>query len=167
MIRKGVHARWRQVSLRSLILAILFAALVLAFVVLPAHSQFRSRRWVESQRGRVDLTPNYREQGGWYVASGYCPLPKLIVNVVGIDMFASVKNVVLDCEEVHDLSGLKGFTRMESLFVNQFVHNANAFDALRGLPRLKTLVLSKWSGLSTDEVRVISNSLSGVHVIAE
>ncbi len=50
----------RQFSLRTLILLIVAFALVLAFVVLPAQSQHRSRQWVESQRGRVALTPNYR-----------------------------------------------------------------------------------------------------------
>lgn len=157
----------RQFSLRTLILAIVAFALVLAFVVLPAQAQLRSRQWVESQRGRVALTPNYRVEGGWYTASGYCPLPKLIVNTVGIDIFASVKSVVLDCEEVHDLSGIRGFTRMEYLYINQFVHDVSAFDTLRALSRLKTVTLSKWSGLSTDEIDLISNSLKGVEIVAE
>ncbi len=159
--------RWRQFSLRTLILSIVAFALVLAFVVLPAQSQRRSRQWVESQRGRVALTPNYRVEGGWYIASGYCPLPKAIVNAIGIDTFVSVKSVVLDCEEVHDLSGLRGFTRMEHLYINQFVHDVSAFDGLRGLPRLKTVTLSNWSGLSTDEIERISNSLEGVEIVEE
>lgn len=159
--------RLRQFSLRTLILSIVVFALVLAFVVLPARSQHRSRQWVESQRGRVAMTPNYRVEGGWYIASGYCPLPKAIVNAIGIDAFVSVKSVVLDCEEIHDLSGLRGFTRMEHLYINQFVHDISAFDGLRGLARLKTVTLSKWSGLSTDEIERISNSLEGVEIVEE
>ncbi len=157
----------RQFSLRTLILSIVAFALVFAFVVLPAQLQLRSRQWVESQRGRVALTPNYRVEGGWYIASGYCPLPKVIVNTFGIDIFVSVKSVVLDGEEVHDLSGLKGFTRMEHLYINQFVHDVSAFDGLRRLPRLKTVTLSNWSGLSTDEIDLIANLLKGVEIVAE
>lgn len=157
----------RQFSLRTLILSIVALALVLVFVVLPARSQLRSRQWVESQRGRVALTPNYRVEGGWYIASGYCPLPKAIVNAVGIDIFASVKSVVLDCEEVHDLSGLKGFSRMEHLYINQFVHDVSVLDSIRRLPRLKTLTLSNWSGLSADEINLITISLKGVEIVAE
>jgi hypothetical protein len=157
----------RQFSLRTLILSIVAFALVIAFVVLPAQLQLRSRQWVESQRGRVALTPNYRVEGGWYIASGYCPLPKVIVNTVGIDIFVSVKSVVLDGEEVHDLSGLKGFTRMEHLYINQFVQDVSAFDSLRRLPRLKTITLSNWSGRSTDKIDLISNSLKGVEIVEE
>lgn len=150
-----------------MLLSVVAIALLLAYFVLPAQSQYRSRQWVESQRGRVVLTPDYRAEGGWYVASGYSPLPKFIVNTVGIDMFVSVKSVVLDCEEVHDLSGLGGMNRMESLYINQFVHDEHAFKALRRLPRLKTVTLSKWSGLSTEEIAVISKSLEGVEIVVE
>ena len=162
-----VKTSFRQFSLRTLILAIVAFALVLAFVVLPAQAQFRSRQWVASQRGRVSLTPNYRVEGGWYIASGYCPLPQLIVDAVGMDIFTTVKSVELDCEEIHDLSGMRGFTRMEYLYINQFVHDVRAFDGLRGLPRLKAVTLSKSTGLSTEEIDLISNSLKGVEIVSE
>ena len=139
-------------------------ALLLALVVLPAQAQRRGRRWVESQQGRVGVTPDYRVEGGWYVASGCCPLPALLVNTFGIDAFASVTSVELDCEEVYDLSGLRKFSRMEHLSINQFVHDVSVFEALRGLPRLEKVTLSKWTGLTAQERDQISRSLSGVAV---
>jgi len=98
------------------------------------------------------------------VASGCCPLPTLLVNTVGIDVFASVTSVELDCEEVYDLSGLRDFSRMDHLSINQFVHDVSVFEALRGLPRLEKVTLSKWTGLTAQERDQISSSLSGVAV---
>jgi hypothetical protein len=142
-------------------------ALVLALIVVPARSQFRSRNWVESQRGRVSLSPNYRAQGDWYVADGSWSLPKKLVDTIGIDCFASAKSVVLDCEEIYDLSSLKGLGRLEELYVNQFVHDFRVLDVLRDLPRLKRVTLSKWSGLSKDQIALLANSLRDVEVIEE
>jgi len=161
------RVRWLQLSLKTLLLSIIMVALLLAFFVVPARSQFRSRQWVASQQGRVYLTPKYRAEGTWYVASGSWPLPKYLVDAIGIDFFVSVKHVVLDCDEIHDLSGIKGFTRMEGLFINQFVHDSRAFDTLRDLRHLKKLTLSKWSGLSTNQIASISNALPGVQVVRE
>lgn len=132
-----------------------------------AQSQARGRSWVESQRGRVALEPEYRVDGPWYVAKASLPLPGLLVDTVGIDMFVSAKSVVLDCEEIHDLSGMRGLTELESLYVNQHVHDVHAFDALRDLPKLKRVILSKWTGLSQDQIASIAKSLEGVEVIEE
>jgi len=155
---------WRQLSLGVLILAVVDSALLLALVVLPAQSQRRGRHWVESQQGRVGLTPDYRVEGGWYVASECCPLPTLLVNTFGIDVFASGTSVELDCEEVYDLSGLRNLSRMEHLSINQFVHDVSVFEALRGLPRLEKVTLSKWTGLTAQERDQISSSLIGLAV---
>ncbi len=56
---------------------------------------------------------------------------------------------------------------MEHLYINQFVHDVSAFDGLRGLPRLKTVTLSNFSGLSTDEMKRISSTLEGVEIVEE
>ena len=142
-------------------------AVALAYLVAAAQSQFRSRRWVDSQRGRVVLTPKYRAEGGWYVTNGSWPLPQLLVDTMGIDFFVSAKIVVLDCEEIHDLSGIIGLTRLEELHINQFVHDIRAFNALRDLHQLKRVTLSKWSGLTRDQIALISNSLCDVEIIKE
>ncbi len=167
VLGQSIKAWWRQLSLGVLLIAVGYVALFLALVVVPAQAQLRGRRWVESQQGRVGLTPDYRVERGWYVASGCCPLPTRLVNTVGIDLFASVKHVELDCEEIYTLSGLRDFSRMEHLSINQFVHDASVFYALRGLPRLKTVTLSKWTGLTAQERDRISSSLSGVQVVSE
>ena len=130
VLGQSVKTWWRQLSLGALLIAVGYVALFLALVVVPAQAQRRGRRWVESQQGRVGLTPDYRVEGGWYVASGCCPLPTLLVNTVGIDLFASVESVELDCEEVYELSGLRDFSRMEHLSINQFVHDASVFDGI-------------------------------------
>ncbi|MBL8873727.1 MAG: serine/threonine protein kinase, partial [Planctomycetaceae bacterium] len=73
-----------------------------------AQSQPSSRGWVESQRGRIVRSPNYQADGPWYVTKGALPLPKILVDAIGIDYFSSVKHVTLDCEEIYDLSKLVG-----------------------------------------------------------
>jgi len=161
------RGRWLQLSLKTLMLSIVMVALLLAFFVVPARSQFRSRQWVASQQGQIYLTPKYRAEGAWYVASGAWSLPKRLVDTIGIDFFASVKHVVLDCEEIHDLSGIRGFTRLEGLHINQFVHDIRALDTLRDLHHLKKVTLSKWSGLSTYQFASIAKSLPGVQVVRE
>ena len=154
-------------SLRTPTLAVVIVALVFVFVVLPARSQFRSRQWVESQRGRVAFSPNYRDEGGWYIASGSFSLPKFLVDAVGIDYFVSVKSVVLDCEEIYDLSGLRGLRRLENLYINHYVHDIKSLEVLQELPRLRTLTLSKWAGLSKDEIEALAETLNAVDVVLE
>jgi hypothetical protein len=159
--------RWLQLSIRSMLLAVVFFAVLLSFFVIPARSQLRSRRWVESQQGRVVLRPDYRLKGDWYVAPGSFSLPKPLVDNFGIDFFVSVKFVELDCKEIYDLSGINGLTRMEELSINQYVHDVRAFDALRNLPRLKKVTLSKFSLLSADEIKTLSETLPDVDIVQE
>jgi hypothetical protein len=154
-------------SLKTPTLAVVIVALVYVLVVLPARSQFRSRQWIESQRGRVAFSPNYRDEGGWYVAAGSFSLPKPLVDTVGIDYFASVNSVVLDCEEIYDLSGLRGLNGLENLYINQYVHDFKSLEILQDLPRLKTLTLSKWADLSRDELEALAKTLNGVDVVLE
>lgn len=132
-----------------------------------AQSQAPSRAWVESQRGRIVMSPNYQVEGTWYVAKGALPLPKILVDTIGIDYFSSVKHVTLDCEEIYDLSKLVGLTQLEDLYINQHVHDVRVFDALRELPQLKKIVLSKWSGLSQAEIESIDKTLDHVEVVKE
>jgi serine/threonine protein kinase len=132
-----------------------------------AQSQAPSRAWVESQRGRIVMSPNYQVEGPWYVAKGALPLPKILVDTIGIDYFSSVKHVTLDCEEIYDLSKLVGLTQLEDLYINQHVHDVRVFDSLRELPRLKKILLSKWSGLSRAEIESIAKTLDHVEVVKE
>lgn len=94
-------------------------------------------------------------------------MPKLLVDSIGIDYFASVKVVILDCEEIYDLSKLVGLTQLEDLYINQHVHDVRVFDALRELPQLKKISLSKWSGLSRAEIESIAKTLDHVEVVKE
>lgn len=164
--RMKVGIRYRQFRLRTLLFAMLVVALVFG-VVVPSLSQQRSREWVLSQKGLVLLEPRYRIEGAWYTSHDAWPLPRVLVDTIGIDFFASVTIVTLDGDEIYDLSEMKGLGRLEELYINQFVHDKKTFDNLKNLRHLKKLQLSKWAGLSDDELAAIMKSLPGVEIDAE
>ena len=164
-----IGTRWRQFRLSTLLLATLAVALLFPLFVFPAQSQRRSRQWVLSQKGSVVLDPKYHIEGAWYVSKNKSiwPLPKLMVDALGIDMFVSAKIVVLDCDEIYDLSSIVGLRNLEELHINQFVHESVDFKVLQEMRHLKKLSLSEWAGLTKDDVAAIEKLLPGVEVVAE
>lgn len=159
--------RWRQFRLSTLLLATLAVALLFPLFVLPAQSQRRSREWVLAQKGSVVLDPKYQLEGAWYVSKDARPLPKLMVDALGIDMFVSAKIVVLDCDEIYDLSSIVGLRNLQELHINQFVHESVDFKVLQKMRHLKKLTFSEWAGLTKDDVAAIEKLLPGVEVVAE
>jgi hypothetical protein len=79
----------------------------------------------------------------------------------------NIKTLVLDCEEIYDLHGVVGLTQLEELYINQFIHPTTDFRILKDMPHLRKLIFSKWSGLSSDEIATITESLPGVEVVEE
>ncbi len=150
---RNVGTQWRQFRLRTLLLATLTIALVFPMVVFPAKSQRRSREWVLSQNGRVVLDPRYQLEGAWYVSKDAWSLPRLVVDTMGIDFFASAKIVILDCNEICDLSDINRHGRLEELYIYQFVHDKKTFDNLKSLRHLKKLKLSEWADYPTMRLR--------------
>ena len=150
-----------------MLLATLAIAMLFPLVVFPAQSQRRSREWVLSQRGMVVFDPKYRLEGAWYVSKDAWPLHRTVVDTLGMDLFASAKIVVLDCDEIYDLSAITGLASLEELHINQFVHDSTDFKVLRNMRRLKKLTLSEHAGLTRDEAAAIEKLLPGVEVEAE
>jgi hypothetical protein len=161
------RGRRLQFRLRTLLIAIVVAALALALLIPPAQSQRRSRLWVLSQRGMVVLNPKYRLDGDWYVSKTSWPLPRQIVDTLGVDLFASVKIVILDCDEIYDLSGVTGLVRLEELHINQHIHSSTDFNVLRSLRHLRKITFTKWSGLSRDRFASIAKALPGVECVLD
>ena len=156
-----------KVSLRSLLLLCLAVALFLRYAVIPIQRQKEARLWVESQRGHYVYDAPYRPNEAWPIRTAGIPVPERAVDWLGIDTFATVTSVHLDCEEIYDLDPIAGLSGLEELHIIQFVHPEVDFSVLRSLPDLRKLYLTEWSGVDMQDVKRISAQLPNVEIIAE
>lgn len=111
------------------------------------------------------MVPKYRVEGDWYVSKTAWPLPKFVVETLGIDLFASARFVVLDCDEIYDLSGITGLSRLEELYINQFVHKGTDLGVLRRLRCLKKLTFADGLGIPKGDIATLAKSMPGVEVV--
>lgn len=164
---KRPSPRFVKFSLRTVLILAAAFAFFLSWLVIPAQRQKAARLWVEGHRGWYAFESPYHADDDWYQPSGGLPIPRFAIDWFGIDTFASVTFVGFDADEIDDLRPLVGFSNLEELYINQFVHPQTDFTVLRPLSRLRTIELTKWSGVELDELEAISVALGNVEIVAE
>lgn len=169
---KAIHGqrsrlRFVKFSLRSLLIFAAAFAFFLSSVVIPAQRQKAARLWVERQRGWYAFESPYRPNDDWYELRSGLSIPKFAIDWFGIDTFASVTFVGFDADEIYDLQPLAGFSSLEEVYINQFVHPQTDFSELRPLSHLRTLQFTEWSGVERDELEAISVALPNVEILAD
>lgn len=159
--------RWARFSLRTLLLFGAIVAVAMSLVVVPAIRQKASREWLDSQRATYSYDATLRSDQSWYVPRRGPPIPSRVIELFGIDLFASVTVVLLDCEEIYDLKPMAGLRNVEEFYINQFIHSSVDFSALQSLRHLQKIEFTEWSGVDRDQLAEISDLLPGVEIVAE
>lgn len=151
-------------SIRLALLVTVACAALFAFWFIPAQRQKRAREWVDSQRGSWTLNQPYDPRESWYWTELGVPVPTFVVERCGIDFFATVEIVLLDCEEIYTLEPLTEMPGLEELYIFQFTHDTVNFEDLQQIKTLRKLEFLPEVALTADEIEQLNDRLVNIDV---
>jgi hypothetical protein len=152
-------------SLRLLMVTTAIAAVGLGMWAERARRQRAGVEWVRSVGGRVTYDFEWDPYDGSYLKGGKPPGPKWVHDLLGIDYFANVDAVVLDRDEITDLSPLEKFPDLKVLGLMNFVHPETDLSPILSLKHLKELHLD-YSGLDPEQLEPIRAAMPNVRLMS-
>ena len=141
-----------QCSLRTLMLVVLLASIVMSWVAVEIQAAKRQREAVEAivkLGGEVDGDGEFHRFGVPYHRS-HCGFefqesrgPRWLRNLLGVDIFAEVSAVIMENEQVTDgdLEHLKALKDLKCLVVDGTCISDDGLKHLEGLSQLEVLNL--------------------------
>lgn len=129
--------RWRQFSLRTLLVLVFLASIPLSWFAVKMQQAREQRQIVEAIQklgGSVEYGVRFSD----------LIVPRSLRNVLGDDFFGSVSRVVFDdCQQVTDseLDHLNGLSQLESLSLNGTCVTDAGLEHLKRFPQLYWLSL--------------------------
>jgi hypothetical protein len=109
---------------------------------------------VLKERGHVTYDFGLVLSDASYLKGEEPPVPKWLHELLGVDFFATVRFVNLDCYEIIDLAPLKNLPGLEGLALNNSVHDGTDLTPIMSLGRLKELHLN-YTGLKPAQLEPI------------
>lgn len=158
----------KRFSIRTLLIATVVIAVLLALPIRRAIEQKRGRDWVASQNGHVILRCSryYNEVTDQWAERDSLLAPGWLVDSLGIDFFDTVDAVVLDNMEVKDLSPIANFRSLRQLAIIIEIDDQLDFSPLAELPNLRHLHL-EYTNISAERLAELRESLPNVRIEAK
>lgn len=132
--------RWLRFSLRTMLVIVMVACLLLASKVRQAERQKIAVAWVKKMGG--DVAYDYQPKIGtifWLDVHrpDEPPGPRWLVELIGVDYFSTVAGVRLDGSQVTDLTPLTSLSRLKDLNLERTVADLTPLAKLNELETLR------------------------------
>ncbi len=150
-------------TIRSLLLATLIIASLLAITFDRARSQKRGREWVAEQNGHVTFSHKYDPTTRSYDHSAALLTPPWMVDLMGIDFFDSVDSVILDNQTVVELNSITDIRSLRTLAIVIEIDDDLDFSPLLKLRKLERLYLD-YTGIDAQRLMRLRQLLPHVDV---
>ncbi|WP_164103403.1 hypothetical protein [Candidatus Laterigemmans baculatus] len=157
----------RRFSIRSLLIATAVVAICAAMPVRRAILQRQGREWVAAQRGHVILKHNYGRESEWYDAGSALKVPQFAIDLLGIDAFNPVTELIFDCDQLTELKPLTDLRSLQSIVVNIEMADGIDFTPLADLPHLRKVHFTEWSFVTKEQLDALRELLPDVEIVSD
>ena len=137
------NRRWLRFSLRTMLIVLAVLCVLAARISHKAIVQRQVVAWVHKTGGSVEYAYERYNENGCLIwpCDAELPAPKWLIEVVGVDFFASVVHVHLGTTHVADLSALTRLPNLKTLSMED--HPIPLFSSLAKLTQLEELSIER------------------------
>jgi hypothetical protein len=146
--------RWFRINLRTFLLLITVALILMGRLANQAIRQQQAVAWVIKNGGSVDYAYEYDSLDFWVLASAP-PRPHWLRKIVGLDYFSKVVQVDLAKTDVSDVKMLSRLHELKWLYV--YDTPINDISPLQDLTKLETLYLHNTSVENIQSIENLTN----------
>ena len=151
--------RWLQYSLRTFFVLLTVLCVWLGWTVHLANEQRKAVEWVREKGGSVEYDYEHNPNP-FSVVKGKPPVPKWLVQLLGVDYFGNVTGVDIgvpvEDSPVRDLTPLAGLQSLQEL--NLYSTQVNDLTPLANLTSLETLYVIN-TPVSEEQVEQLRKAL--------
>lgn len=145
-------------SLKALLLLMLATSVWMGMYVHSARRQREVVEWVLDQGGHISYDYERPTEDGSYPVGAKPPGPEWLHERLGIEYFATVEGVILDRDEIKDISPLANLPRLRFVGFMIEVDPKLDFSPLYNKPYLKTIHLD-YTGLDPEDIEPLKKAL--------
>jgi hypothetical protein len=154
---------WRRFSLRAMLIVVTFVAVSLGLWAQRARNQRAGVAWVHEQGGHITYNFGSVFEDGRPYPNTKLSGPKWLRDLLGIDYLATVTAVILDRDEIHDLTPLTNLPRLETVGLMIEVHPNTDLSPLHSLKHLRLLRLD-YTGLELAQLQPLRAALPNCRI---
>lgn len=145
-------------SLQTLLVVTLVVGVWMGVTVNRARRQREAVTWVMKQGGHISYDYERPTADGSYPVGAKPPGPEWLRERLGIEYFASVEGVILDRDEISDISPLAKLPRLRFLGLINYVDPRTDFSPLFSHQQLRMIHLD-YTGLDPEHLKPLKAAL--------